>query len=431
MSLGDALLSPISSLLSRSPSPQKDKDPTLYDPIAIALPNANEGNDAIVSNTEDDKKSKDDESVTLTLTEAKPNLGRRSYHGSNSNSKTSSPTNITVTSNNSTPINSNISRTSAKYTQEELDHAIKSALDAYILSKSDSKPIKTNENEILLSNESQQFKEMQQRAFDSEQALLEIGDELEAREKELQSLREKVKEEQEECLLQKTQTKALSHRLKSLEDDIENIHRKHQEQIQSLKEQNNTQLKVMELQHRHALEEKEKSYAITLESQRSVDLAARQSALQAADAALQVVKSQLDAEIAANKARESEASIQMAQAISDAKQHVYNKVKGQFEAGNKEFQKVKAQLKESQAELNTLKADKEKLVLDSNVDKTTIEKYKADVESLTARSTELQSLLLSLIACIHPLSPTPFAKDAIIPIEKIAEEVNLAKKVLI
>jgi len=66
-----------------------------------------------------------------------------------------------------------------------MDAAVKMALDAYILSLSSSSSTTTTTANSNSNSNTIQFQEMQQRAFDSEQALLEIGDELEAKEKEV------------------------------------------------------------------------------------------------------------------------------------------------------------------------------------------------------------------------------------------------------
>lgn len=53
------------------------------------------------------------------------------------------------------------------------------------------------------------------------------------------------------------------------------------------------------------------------------------------------------------KSREVSHKTELAKAVSEAKDHVYDKVKAQFEHGNKEFQKVKCQLKDIQTEFAT------------------------------------------------------------------------------
>jgi chromosome segregation ATPase len=203
-----------------------------------------------------------------------------------------------------------------KYSQAELDAAVAKAT-ASLPQQQLQQP--QSAQSMLTTNELQRQLDAKEQAFSS--LLKKVGErecEWEEREKERGKEREL---EREEGRLLKSQAKAITHRLKILEEEKTALEEAHKAAIASLTSQ-------------HIQESESLTHTIASYKAKLTDAS---SCISSLEGKLSLVPGELKA------------------AESKGKQYVYDKVKGQFETGNKEFLKVRSQLKTTQDELEALK----------------------------------------------------------------------------
>lgn len=271
-----------------------------------------------------------------------------------------------------------------KFSQAELDAFVENAVEKALREKDIElkKTIIIEEEDI----QSENNLALQARAFDAEEALLELGDELEKKDKLLVAEKLKFEEHMEEFNMQKIQTKALSHRLQIVETELEEMGKTFKETLITEKVQLREQL--------------EKTYDML----RIADKAKHIAEMDSTTSTLNIIKSHLDEELENSKRKEDANQIALAAAVNDAKQHVYDKVKAQFESGNKEFQKIKVQLKEMTNERDALFEEKENTLQLYNKIKDEKELLASQLLSEETINSELFALLSTISLTIIPTS---------------------------
>jgi hypothetical protein len=271
-----------------------------------------------------------------------------------------------------------------KFSQAELDAFVENAVDQALREKD----IELKKN-IIVEKATVQTENnlvLEARVFDAEEALLELGDELEKKDKLLESEKIKFEDHMDEFNMQKIQTKALSHRLQILESELEEIGKTSKETLITERVQLREQL--------------EKTYDLL----RVADKAKHIAEIESTTSTLNIVKSHLDEELENAKRKEESNQIALAAAVNDAKQHVYDKVKSQFESGNKEFQKLKCQLKEMTSERDILREEKE-------INFQLYNKIKDEKEFLSIQLSDEEAINSELFALLSTISSTILPKS--------------------
>lgn len=206
-------------------------------------------------------------------------------------------------------------------------------------------------------------------------------------------------EEMQQCeALHAVQTKAITHRLQSLEAELQRSEALRVKEMQAVQLSHDSQLQRLTSTHRDETAACSASALAQLKAVSDRLLETHSTQLRAVEALLAQEKSEREALCSAAreerehlvqtaKLREEQMLEQMQQAVKEAKNRVYEKAKLQFETGNKEYTKLKQQFK-------ALGAEKEALV--AEVDKSRIEaaKLSSEFEALQRSKEAADKLLL-------------------------------------
>ncbi len=212
--------------------------------------------------------------------------------------------------------------------------------------------------------------------------VLNLQKELEKKDKDIVHYNKLYEENNNELLLQRAQTKAVSHRLQTIETELKLLQKTSQESLISEKAK---------------LTEKLKAEA---ENIRITENNIANSKILALEETLNDLRSKYEQESLLFQNKEKEHKEELINAVNDAKAHVYTKAKAQFDQGNKEYLKVKQQLKDVLAENKLKSNDLDNIKVELRDTKYAHDKYQMSFESEQSKTKELISLLLALCKSI-------------------------------
>ena len=216
-------------------------------------------------------------------------------------------------------------------------------------------------------------KEMEHRSL-----VLNLHKELEKKDKDISHYSKLSEENNNELILQRAQTKAVSHRLQTIESELKMLQKSSQEILISEKAK---------------LAEKLKAEAETL---RITENNISNSKILALEETLNDLRSKYEQDSLFFHKKEKEFKEELVNAVNDAKAHVYTKAKAQFDQGNKEYLKVKQQLKDVLAENKVKSNDLDNIKVELRDTKYAHDKYQMSFESEQSKTKELITLLISL-----------------------------------
>ncbi len=208
--------------------------------------------------------------------------------------------------------------------------------------------------------------------------LLNLQKELEKKDKDISYYSKLSEENNNELILQRAQTKAVSHRLQTIESELKMLQKSSQETLISEKAK---------------LAEKLKAEAETLRiSENNIS----NSKILALEETLTDLRSKYEQDSLFFQQKEKEFKEELVNAVNEAKAHVYTKAKAQFDQGNKEYLKVKQQLKDVLAENKVKSNDLDNIKVELRDIKYAHDKYQMSFESEQSKTKELITLLVSL-----------------------------------
>ena len=187
----------------------------------------------------------------------------------------------------------------------------------------------------------------------------------------------------EDAGLHKVQSKALTHRLQTLEQDYSKL--QEEKDKLSLEAQTDAIKKIAE--------ERERTEKLVEAAQKEGE-AALQACAEEAEKRVGTLQSELEEKNRQLKKMESREAKKVAAAVSEAKARVYEKAKQQFEAGNAEFKSVRQQLKTALAEQETQSVELKKIQSDYQESKTSCDTLTTKIASTENHLKALLQLLL-------------------------------------
>ena len=209
-------------------------------------------------------------------------------------------------------------------------------------------------------------------------SVLNLQKEVEKKDKDISYYSKLSEEINNELILQRAQTKAVSHRLQTIESELKMLQKSSQETLVSEKAK---------------LAEKLKAEAETL---RITENNIANSKILALEETLNDLRSKYEQDSLFFQKKEKEFKEELVNAVNDAKAHVYTKAKAQFDQGNKEYLKVKQQLKDVLAENKLRNNDLDNIKVELRDTKYAQDKYQMSFESEQTKTKELITLLISL-----------------------------------
>jgi hypothetical protein len=212
--------------------------------------------------------------------------------------------------------------------------------------------------------------------------VLNLQKELEKKDKDIVHYNKIYEENNNELLLQRAQTKAVSHRLQTIETELKLLQKTSQESLISEKAKLTEKLKAES------------------ENIRITENNIANSKILALEETLNDLRSKYEQESFLFQNKEKEHKEELINAVNDAKAHVYTKAKAQFDQGNKEYLKVKQQLKDVLAENKMKSNDLDNIKVELRDTKYAHDKYQMSFESEQSKTKELISLLLALCKSI-------------------------------